>query len=93
MPWWWRLNRLLTPRRLTYAWIAGGILWLAWLTSTIMGSGAFDLAGQVVGTDYLQFYSAGVTLRSGQSANLYNFEYQSQLEKLILQSDIYNLIY
>ena len=83
MNWWLRVNRILSSRRLTYAWIAGGVLWFAWLISSLLGPGNMDLAGQVVGTDYLQFYSAGVTLRQGQSADLYNFEYQSQLEQSI----------
>ena len=83
MTWWMHLNRFLNPRRMTYAWIAGGVLWFAWLLSSLLGPGNMDLAGQAVGTDYLQFYTAGVTLRQGQSANLYDFEYQSQLEQAI----------
>jgi alpha-1,2-mannosyltransferase len=83
MTWWIKLDRILTPRRLTYAWIAGGVLWIAWLLSCLLGPGNMDLAGQVVGTDYLQFYTAGVSLRQGQSANLYNFTVQSQLEQAI----------
>lgn len=83
MKWWLQLNRFLTPRRMTYAWIAGGALWFAWLISSVLGPGNMDLAGQVVGTDYLQFYTSGVTLLQGQSANLYDFAYQSQLEQTI----------
>jgi len=83
MTWWQPLDRILTPRRLTYAWIAGGALWFAWMISILLGPGNMDLAGQVVGTDYLQFYTAGVTLRQGQSAELYNFAVQSQLEQAI----------
>jgi hypothetical protein len=83
MTWWRPLDRILTTRRLTYALIAGGVLWFAWMISVLLGPGNMDLAGQVIGTDYLQFYSAGVTLRQDQSANLYNFPYQSQLEQTI----------
>lgn len=83
MTWWKPLDQVLTPRRLTYALIAGGVLWFAWMISILFGPGNMDLAGQVVGTDYLQFYSAGVTLRQGQSGNLYNFPYQSQQEQTI----------
>ena len=83
MTWWKSLDRLLTPRRLSYAWIAGAALWFAWMVSILLGPGNMDLAGQVVGTDYLQFYSAGSTLRLGQSAELYNFAFQSQLEETI----------
>src|SRR4030042_3990436 len=83
MTWWLGFNRFLTPRRLTYAWIAGGTLWVAWLLSIFFGPGKMDLAGQVIGTDYLQYYAAGVTVREGQSANLYDFSFQSQLEQTI----------
>jgi alpha-1,2-mannosyltransferase len=83
MTWWMKLDRILTARRLTYAWIAGVVLWFAWLASILLGPGNMDLAGQVVGTDYIQFYTAGVTLRQGESANLYNFATQSQLEQTI----------
>ncbi len=86
MTWWKPLDRLLTPRRLSYAWIAGAALWFAWMVSILLGPGNMDLAGQVVGTDYLQFYTAGSTLRQGQSAELYNFAYQSQLEGTIAGS-------
>ena len=78
-----RLDRLLTPRRLSYAWIAGGVLWFAWLLSLILGAGNFDLAGHAIGTDYIQFYTAGATLREGQSASLYDFAFQSQMEQAI----------
>jgi alpha-1,2-mannosyltransferase len=80
---WIQFNNLLTPRRLSYAWIAAGLLWFAWLLSSFLGPGEMDLAGQVIGTDYLQFYCAGITIQQSQSANLYNFEYQSQLEQSI----------
>ena len=85
---WMRFDRFLTSRRLTYAWSTGVILWLAWLLSILLGPGNMDLAGQVVGTDYLQFYTAGTTLRQGHSSNLYNFDYQSQLEQTIAGPDL-----
>jgi hypothetical protein len=81
MTWWMRFNKIFTPRRLSYAWIAGGVLWFTWALSLILGPGMMDLAGQVIGTDYLQFYAAGTTIMQGESDNLYNFDYQSQLER------------
>jgi hypothetical protein len=42
-----------------------------------------DLAGQVIGADYIQFYAAGLTIFNGQDAKLYDFAYQSQLEQSI----------
>jgi hypothetical protein len=56
-----------------YTFITGGVLWFAWMISVLFGPANLDLVGQVFGTDYLQFYSAGVTLRQGQSTTLYNF--------------------
>ena len=83
MTWWMRIDQFLNTRRMTYAWIAGCVLWSAWLLSVLLGPGNMDLAGQVIGTDYLQFYSAGVAVRTGQSAYLYNFAIESQLEQSI----------
>jgi len=88
MTYWMRIDKFLTPRRMTYAWIAGIALWSAWMLSILFGPGNMDLAGQVIGTDYLQFYSAGETIRQGQSANLYDFNYQSQLEQSIAGSGL-----
>ncbi|MBN2147174.1 MAG: DUF2029 domain-containing protein, partial [Anaerolineales bacterium] len=82
-PWWMRIHRFLTPQRLSYAWVAGGGLWLAWLVSAILGPANVDLADQVVGTDYIQFYAAGKTVLEGESARLYDFAYQSALEQSI----------
>ncbi len=83
MSWWLRFDQFLNSRRLSYAWIAGVVLWGAWLVSTILGPGNLDLAKHVIGTDYLQFYTAGVTLRQGESAELYDFDYQARLEQSI----------
>lgn len=78
------LSSLLNKRRLAYAWIAGALLWAGWLVSIALGSGKVDLAGQVIGTDYLEFYAAGVTLRLGESAHLYDVDYQSRLQQALI---------
>ncbi len=83
MTWWMRFDRFLTPKRITYAYMLGGALWFAWLVSCLLGPGKMDLAGHVIGTDYITIYASGVAVRQGQSANLYNFEYQLQLEQSI----------
>jgi alpha-1,2-mannosyltransferase len=75
---------LLGRRRLSYAWVAGGALWLAWLMSITLGRWPLDMSGQVVGTDYLQFYCAGYTLRLGHSPQLYDIAYQNQLEHSLI---------
>ena len=85
-----RFNHFLNPRRMVYAWITGGALWLAWLLSVSLGPGNMDLARQVVGTDYLQFHAAGMTVRLGESAKLYDFEYQAILELQIIGPELVN---
>ena len=62
----------------------GGALWFGWLLSLLLGAGKFDLAGQVVGTDYVTFYAAGSTLQRGEGARLYDFEYQKNLQQDIV---------
>jgi hypothetical protein len=85
-----RLQTALTPQRQSYAWIAGGALWLGWLLSILLGRGNVDFAGQAIGTDYLQFYAAGLTLRMGDSARLYDLAYQAQLEQTIIGPELQN---
>jgi hypothetical protein len=79
-----RFSYLLNDRRLVYAWLAGAMLWAGWLASIVLGPGKVDLAGQVVGTDYLEFYAAGTTVRIGDSARLYDVAYQTQLQQAII---------
>ena len=79
-----RLASFLGPKRLGYAWIAGAALWIGWLISVSLGSGNVDLAGQVIGTDYLEFYAAGLTARLGESERLYDVAYQSQLQQAVI---------
>lgn len=83
-----RVQRFLTPQRLTYAFLAGGALWLGWLLSVLLGPGYVDLAGQPIGTDYVQFYAAGQTLLWGESPRLYDLEFQSQVEQSIIGPDL-----
>ncbi|MFK7801282.1 MAG: glycosyltransferase family 87 protein [Anaerolineae bacterium] len=81
------MDRLYTHQRRLYPYFFGGALWLAWLASILLGSGRFDAAGQVVGTDYLLFYTSGLTLIERDQANLYNFEVQNQRYQTILGVD------
>lgn len=79
-----KLVAWLIPERRRYAAFAGGCLWIAWLTSILTGHGAFDRVGQVIGADYLQFHAAGKTLLDGQSARLYDFDFQKSLQQQIV---------
>lgn len=66
-----------------YPWITGAVLWVTWLISIVLGPGKMDLAGQVIGTDYIQFYASGATILHGNDKYLYDFAYQSQLEQAV----------
>ncbi len=85
MPW---LRRWLTPARLRYALLTGGVLWGAWILSLLLGQGWVDAAGQPIGTDYLQFYAAGYTVRTGQSDRLYDIDWQAALEREIIGPEL-----
>ena len=91
MQWWQPFHRFLTPKRLSYPLIAGAALWLVWLISISFGGGTFDLAHQVIGTDYIQFYAAGNTILAGDGAQLYDFEYQKQLQTSITGQQVDSL--
>lgn len=82
--WWDAVDQWLTPRRLSYAWIAGAVMWSTWLVTIMAGDGAMDVLGRPIGTDFLQFYTAGLTLRLGQQARLYDFAYQSELQRSLM---------
>jgi len=89
------LNPLLLPRRLVYAKILGAVLWGAWLLSMVLGTGYLDLAGQEIGTDFLQYYAAGRIVQQGDSARLYDLAYVREVETQIIgqePSGIYNFI-
>lgn len=74
----------LNSKRLRYALIAGGIMWFGWLASILLGKGIYDAAGQIVGTDFLAFYTGGKIISSGHSANLYSLSYQYRVQKTIV---------
>jgi alpha-1,2-mannosyltransferase len=84
--WWVPIQYWLSrkPQRIRYPFIAGGAMILAWLVSVLFGEGLMDLTGKVVGTDYLQFYTAGLTLRLGQEGRLYDFAYQQDLQQQMI---------
>jgi alpha-1,2-mannosyltransferase len=89
MHWWIRFDHLLNPRRTRYAFLAGGALWLTWLLSILLGRGNMDMAKQVVGTDYLAYYTVGTILRGGDTSNLYNnMDYLSQIERNIIGPEL-----
>jgi len=73
----------LNSKRLSYALIAGAILWAGWLASILLGKGNRDAAGQVLGVDFLAFYTGGKLVYSGQSAELYDLRAQQAVQRQV----------
>jgi hypothetical protein len=67
-------NHFLNPKRLRYPWFIGGALWAAWLLNLLIGKGNTDLAGHLIGTDFVAFYTAGKIILMGRSPELYSLE-------------------
>ena len=82
------MDRFYTHQRRLYPYFFGGALWLAWIISLLLGSGNIDLAGQVIGTDYLMFYTAGSTLADGAQAELYDFAAQETRQLKIIGPEL-----
>jgi alpha-1,2-mannosyltransferase len=77
----------LNSNRLRYALIVGATVWAVWLASILLGTGIRDVFGQVIGNDFLAFYTGGKIVSSGQSANLYDLSYQYTVQHSIFQDD------
>ena len=82
------MDRFYTYQRRLYPYFFGGALWFAWLISLFFGSGNVDLAGQVIGTDYLMFYTAGSTLADGAQVELYDFAAQEARQLAIIGPEL-----
>ncbi len=63
------------------AYLAAVVLWGGWFFNTVAGDGALDRAGQIVGTDFAMFYSAGYSLSEGMQDRLYDFSFQHELQQ------------
>lgn len=73
----------LNSKRLGYALIAGAILWAGWFGSVLLGKGNRDATGQVLGVDYLAFYTGGKLILQGQGAELYNLQAQQAVQQKV----------
>jgi len=67
-----------TRRR--YALVLGAALWTTWLLSVTRGPGLLDLAGNVKGADFIEFYTAGALVGRGDADRLYDLERQQRFE-------------
>ncbi len=60
-------------RRQAFALVAGAAIWGLWVVSVALGgNGTWDLAGQVVCTDHVAFYSAASLINAGRGAEIYD---------------------
>lgn len=75
------INRLLTPQRMRYPWLIGGAMWAGWLISLLAGRGNTDLAGHLVGTDFIAFYTAGKIILMGRSPELYSLDLAHSIQQ------------
>jgi protein-S-isoprenylcysteine O-methyltransferase Ste14 len=75
-----RLGHWIGERRRRYALWLGVVLWGGWLVSLLAGPGFLDLAGQVKGADFIEFYAAGKIVAAGRAAELYDLEVQRRVE-------------
>lgn len=71
-------------RRRLWAGVTASALWVGWLISILAGQGPFDAAGQIVGTDWIQFHAAGLTVLRAEGAHLYDLAWQHALQESAL---------
>ncbi len=79
-----RLGSLLGSRRGRYgvllAAAIGAAVWVAWLTSLLARPGFLDLAGNIKGGDFVEFYAAGRIVATHRTDHLYDRDLQSAVE-------------
>ncbi|OWK43237.1 glycosyltransferase family 87 protein [Fimbriiglobus ruber] len=68
-----RAAEFLRPR-LWLAFVAGGLMWGAWLGSLALGDGVADVFGQIVSMDHLAFYTPARMILEGRTADIYDLE-------------------
>jgi len=77
-----RVVEWLTPRRLQiYPASIAIIIWGGWLFSLLRGRGNLDAFSQVVGGDFMAFYTGGRFLLDGRLAEIYNLSAQRSFQE------------
>ncbi len=80
-----RVSELLVGRT-RLALVAGGLMWLLWVVTSLLGSGNLDRNGQVIGTDHTAFHTAAQLLVDGRGEALFEYpnltEFQSRQETI-----------
>jgi alpha-1,2-mannosyltransferase len=79
-----RLGNFLGSRRGRYgallAAAIGGAVWIVWVISLLARPGFLDLAGNIKGADFVEFYVAGRIVATHQADRLYDLDLQSRIE-------------
>lgn len=68
----------------------GVAVWLAWLISLFARPGLLDLAGNVKGTDFVEFYAAGRIVASHRTDRLYDLDLQARIEHEITAPEVWS---
>lgn len=89
------LQRFLTPVRRKYPLFIGGALWGAWILSLLLGllgnqNSPTDQFGQLIGTDFVAFYTAGRIVASGEGSELYSLDLAHEIQLEIYQTETEN---
>ena len=76
-----------TGQRRFYPALFGVVFWIAWLLSAALGPGNYDMAGNIVATDYMMGYSSGQALSEGLEEELFDYDAQAARQAPIIGED------
>jgi len=68
-----------TGQRRIYPFVFGVLFWIAWVASSLLGPGNYDLGDNLIGPDYMMGYTSGLALSEGAVDEL--FDYDAQLAR------------
>jgi len=84
----------LTPERIKlYPTTICILTFVAWGVSLAIGRGLTDVAGTIIGPDFLQFYAAGKFFLTGRMTELYNISAFTEFQKNVLAPVSHNALY
>ena len=70
--------------RIFAAVISALLLWGGWLLGLFSANIPIDRWGNLIGTDFIEFYAAAKTLLLGKASQLYDISFQGQLQREII---------
>jgi len=69
------------------------LMFVAWGISIAVGKGLTDIAGNVIGADFMHFYTAGKFYLTGRINQLYDIGAQAAFQKNLLAPILFNGVY